>query len=135
MKWIYLLWSVVCLGALALFFAWISSRVTGKIDPTFAWGAIAWFAISVLSPIIILLRLFRIIQTSISFIYILIGTANFVIGILGLYVVIHGAATMMGNTIIVILLLNILIASFIYIDSFIATIPGFRKSEPLMEKK
>jgi hypothetical protein len=47
-----------------------------------------------------------------------------------LYFISHGTATKIDYTIRVILLLNILIACFVYTDSFIKTIPGFRKSKP-----
>jgi hypothetical protein len=128
MKWVNLLWSIVLLGFIILFFARLSSRSTGVISAGFGFAAIAWVAIVVVSPIILLLRIFRVIKYATSFIYILTGTANFAIGLPGLYYVIR-SATQNGYQPAMLLIINVLIGSFIYIDSFIITIPGYRRDK------
>lgn|SRR5260221_13503323 len=128
MKWVNLLWSVVVLGFITLFFARLSTRSTGPISGAVGYAAIVWITILVISPIILLLRIFRAIKNSSFFIYILTGTANFAIGIPGLYFVFHSNVSL-GYTTTFLLLLNILMGSFVYIDTFITTIPGYRTTK------
>jgi hypothetical protein len=49
------------------------------------------------------------------------GTANFTIGILGTYYVMHGAMPQKSRIILAILLLNIAIGCYVGIDAFIKT--------------
>jgi len=128
MKWISLLWSIVLLGALTLLIVYMSSRPSQAIiGPAFGYVLIIWFSICIISPIVIVLRLFRIIRSSSSFIYILTGTASLAIGLLGMYfmVLIEKVASHIGMPIVYIL--NVLIGSYIYTDAFIKPIPGLRK--------
>ena len=128
MKWISLLWSIVLIGLLTLILAHLSSRPSDSIiDPAFGYGLIAWVVVCIVSPIILALRLFRIIRSSSSFIYILTGTASIAIGILGLYFMAPGADYKNKTGILLILLCNVLLGLFVFIDAFIVTIPGFRK--------
>ena len=130
MKWVSLLWSVVLLGFLALFFAYISSRPsTSVLSPILLYVTIFWIAVCIVSPIILTLRLLRIILSPASFIYILTGTANLAIGILGIYYI--APADKVGNNMgtLFILSLNTITGCFVYIDAFIKTIPGIRKGE------
>src|SRR5258708_24882168 len=118
MKWLSLLWSIVLLGFLALFFAYISSRPpTGILSPAFGYVTIFWIAVCIISPIILTLRLLRIMPSPSSFIYILTGTANLAIGVLGIGYI--APADIVQNNIgtLSVLLLNILIGCFIYIDA------------------
>ena len=129
MKWISLLWSIVLLGLLTLILAYLSSRPSDAIiDRAFGYGLTVWIIVCIVSPIILILRLFRIIQSSSSFIYILIGTASIAIGILGLYFIGPGDHFKNKTSILSILSLNVLIGLFIYVDAFVITIPGFRKN-------
>ena len=128
MKWVNLLWSIVLLAFITLFFARLSSHSTGEISAGFGFAAIAWVAIVVVSPIILLLRIFRVIKYATSFIYILTGTANFVIGFSGLYYVFR-STTQNGYQPAMLLITNIIFGSFVYIDSFITPIPGYRKKK------
>jgi len=128
MKWISLLWSIVLMGLLTLL-VYLSSRPSNAtIDPAFGYGLIIWMVICVVSPIILMLRLFRLIRSSSSFIYILTGTASIAIGILGLYLVTPSDQFRNKNSILLILSINVLIGLFIYIDAFVITIPGLRKN-------
>jgi len=130
MKWISLLWSIVVLGLLGLLFAIISSRPSiQSLSSSFVIGYISWMAICCVSPIILLLRLFRIIRSSSSFFYILAGTANIAAGVIGFWYILP-AENLQNNTVILSLfLLNILLGCFIYFDAFIKTIPGFIKDQ------
>lgn len=127
MKWINLLWSIVLLGSLSLILAFLSSRASDTIvGPAFGYALIVWIVICIVSPIILVLRLFRIIRTSSAFIYILAGTASIAIGILGLYFLAPGDYFKNKTSILGILSLNLLIGLFIFIDSFVKTIPALR---------
>jgi len=129
MKWISLLWSIVLIGLLTLILAHLSSRPSDSIiDPAFGYGLIAWVVVCIVSPIILALRLFRIIRSSSSFIYILTGTASIAIGILGLYLIVPDDHFRNKNSILLILSINVLIGLFICIDAFVITIPGLRKN-------
>ena len=128
MKWVNLLWSVVILGFIILFFARISSHYTGPLSPGFAWAAIAEIVIIILSPVILLLRVFRTIKDAGSFGYIFIGTANGVIGITGLYFAARNSAHV-GYLSVILFMLNILIGTFIFTDAFLTTIPGYTKTK------
>ena len=128
MKWISLLWSIVLMGLLTLL-VFLSSRPSNAtIDPAFGYGLINWIVICVVSPIILTLRLFRVIRSPSSFIYILTGTASIAIGILGLCFIVPGDDFKNKTSIVLILSLNVLIGLFVCIDAFIITIPGFRKN-------
>ncbi|OJW54560.1 MAG: hypothetical protein BGO55_25540 [Sphingobacteriales bacterium 50-39] len=128
MKWINLLWSIVLLGLLSLILAYLSSRSSDTIvGPAFGYALIAWIVICIISPIILILRLLRVIRSSSSFIYILTGTASIAIGFLGLYFMGPGDYFRNKLAILVIFSLNLLIGLFIYGDAFVKTIPGLQK--------
>jgi len=134
MKWINLLWSIVLLGLLSLIIAYLSSRSSDTIvGPAFGYALIVWIVVCIISPIILILRLLRIIRSSSSFIYILTGTASIAIGIFGLYFLAPGDYFKNKPVILVILSLNVLIGLFVYVDAFIIKIPGFRKEGKFME--
>jgi hypothetical protein len=128
MKWINLLWSIVLLGLLALILTYLSSRISDvTIGPSFGYGLIVWIIICLVSPIILTLRILRVIVDPSSFVYILTGTANLAIGVLGLYFVYPGGYFRNKQIFILILSVNVLLGLFIYVDAFIRTIPGSRK--------
>ena len=128
MKWLKLLWSVVLLGFWALFLAYLSSRPsTDIINPAFGFIVITWVAICVVTPIILILRLFHVLRSPTSFIYILVGTASLTIGFLGMLYVIPAGKVQNNIGTLIILALNIIIGCFIYIDAFVRTIPGLRQ--------
>jgi len=128
MKWLKLLWSVVLLGFLALLISYVSSYPSaGKITPAFWFSIITWIAICIISPIILILRLLRILPSPTSFIYILTGTASLAIGLLGIYYVAPAGKAQNNIGTCVVLALNIFIGCFIYTDTFIKTIPGLRR--------
>jgi hypothetical protein len=89
----------------------------------------AWIAILVLSPIVLLLRIFRAIKDPGSFGYIFAGTANLAMGITGLYFVAHNSAHV-GFLAVILLILNILIGTVIFTDAFLTAIPGYTKKRP-----
>jgi len=128
MKWISLLWSIVLLGVLTLILTYLSSRPADvTIGPAFRYAIIVWIVVCIISPVIVILRLFRIIRSASSFAYVLTGTASIAIGILGLYFMAPGADYKNKTGILLILLCNVLLGLFVFIDAFIVTIPGFRK--------
>ena len=128
MKWISLLWSIVVLGFLVLLSDIISSRQSIQpLSSAFVIFYLFWSAISFVSPVILLLRLFRIIRSPASFIYILTGTVNIGVGITGLLYILPAENTRNNTTVLALFLLNMLLGSFIAFDAFIKTIPGFRK--------
>ncbi len=127
MKWIKLLWSVVFLGGVALYLAYLSSLASpGKISPAFVFSLFISIAICIVGPIILLLRLLRILRSPTSFIYILSGTASLALGIFGLYFLAPADNLQKNIGTFIILALNIIIGCFIYTDAFVRTIPGLR---------
>lgn len=134
MKWLKLLWSVVLLGFWALFLAYLSSRPsTDIINPAFGFIVITWVAICVITPIILVLRLFRVIRSPTSFIYILVGTASLIVGILGIFFVIPAGKVQNNIGTLIILVLNIILGCFIYTDAFVKTVPGLRREHESTE--
>lgn len=129
MKWVYLLWSVVLLGGLALLFSIVSSNSLGKISPAFELAVITWIVICIVSPVILILRLLRTIRNASSFIYVLMGTANLAIGIIGLSYIIPAKNALTDSIILLVLFLNVLMGAFVYVDIFIKTLPGFTKKQ------
>jgi len=132
MKWVSLLWSIILLGVLTLILTYLSSQPADvTIGPAFGYAVIVWIIVCIISPIVITLRLFRIIKSASSFVYILTGTASIVIGILGLYFMAPGAGYKNKTGILLILLCNVLLGLFVFFDAFIITIPGLRKARNL----
>jgi hypothetical protein len=126
MKWVNLLWSIVLLGLITFFFTWLDSHNTGVISAGFGFAVIAWVVFWIISPIILFLRIFRIIKYATGFIYIFTGTANIAIGLSGLCFILHSTVRKDYPTTIL-LMINVLIGLFIFTDSFIITIPGYRR--------
>ena len=128
MKWLKLLWSVVLLGFWALVLAYLSSRLsTDIINPAFGFIVVTWVTICVVAPIILFLRLLRVLRSSSSFIYILVGTASLTVGLLGMLYVIPAGKVQNNIGTLIVLALNIIIGCFIYIDAFVKIIPGLRQ--------
>ena len=128
MKWISLLWSIVLLGGLALILTYLSSQPADvTIGPALGYAVTVWIVVCIISPIVVILRLFRIIMSGSSFVYILTGTASIAIGVLGIYFIAPSADFKNKNSILLVLLCNVLLGLFIFLDAFIVTIPGFRQ--------
>lgn len=128
MKWISLLWSVVLLGFIALSIGYVSSRPSqGIIGPAFGYALIVWITVSITSPVVVILRIFRIIRSASSFIYILMGTASICLGMLGLCYIVPTPEIKNKIGILSILSLNTLLGCYIYFDAFVTTIPGLRE--------
>jgi hypothetical protein len=128
MKWVYLFWSAVLLTGMALFVVRIAERSAGPLSPVFSFEMIACIASTLITPVVLLLRIFRVIKSPHSFIYIFMGAANLMIGIASLYSALdHDTNVYYGF--IVLAWLNILFGLFIFIDAFVRTIPGYKRSK------
>jgi hypothetical protein len=132
MKWTKLLWSFALIGFLVLLLAVNSSRATDKLGPGFAFFAymiFMWVAISIFGFIILLLRLFRIIEYRDSFLYIVAGTGSVIFGGLGLMAIFISKTR--GNVFpyVAAFDLNILFSAFVFWEAFI------KKKSPRDDKK
>ena len=130
LKWQKLLWSFVAIGAIALFFSWQAYPSTDTLGYGFdlwVFALIASFACAIISPIVILLRLFRIIKNRESFGYIFIGTFNFCVGVYGVFQL-AGMHLQRNNYILfVVFIVSLLCFGFIFTDTFIKERRGVGK--------
>lgn len=125
-----LLWSFVLIGAVTLFVIW---RFYHNQSPL-GYGFDLWvlfimmsFLTLLISPIIVLLRLLRVIKNKESFGYILIGSINFCIGASGLYFEPYTHIQRGYYGLLIMYIVNLLIFVFIFTDTFIKAVPGLRK--------
>jgi hypothetical protein len=126
MKWVNLLWSLVIVASCTLFCIWINPRSAGPLGAGFSFAVLAWAACILISPVVLLMRILRVMENADTFIYIFMGTANLAIGILGVYAEVH-SRTPFDFQVIACLAINLLIGGFAFFDTFIKTIPGYRK--------
>ena len=106
----------------------IAEHSLGPLSPVFGSAVVVWIVCIIISPILLLLRIFRVIKTSDSFIYIFMGTTNLLIGVAGLYNALDHAAKIYYSF-IALAGINVLFGLFIFIDAFIRTIPGYWHSK------
>jgi hypothetical protein len=126
MKWVNLLWSLVIVASCTVFCIWINPRSTGPLGAGFGFAVLAWAACILISPVVLLMRILRVMKKAENFIYIFMGTANLAIGLLGVYAEVH-SQTHFDFQVIACLAINLLFGGFAFVDTFIKTIPGCRK--------
>ena len=125
-KWLKLLYSTVIAGAFTVFFMTRDHSRFTTLDSRFVLFLLAWGITIISSPIILVLRLVRLIPDSGSFMYILTGTINCFIGTYGLFELFRMGYSNDLYQEALLLTANVLVAAFILFDSFVKEIPGFR---------
>jgi hypothetical protein len=131
-KWLRLLYSAIIAGAFAVFFMTRDHSRFTTIDSRFILFLLAWGITIISSPVILVLRLIRLIPDSGSLMYILTGTINCFIGSYGLFELFRMGYSSDLYQEALLLTANVLVAAFILFDSFVKEIPGFplRKRVP-----
>jgi hypothetical protein len=124
MKWVNLLWSFIVIGVIAFLLELLAAHSTSKLAAVAANVFVIWVMISAISPIVLALRLFRVIRTNGSFWYIFIGTANLVLGIAAAIYVLFGKAMPLDYLFALTIGFNLFTATYIFIDVFKKAIPG-----------
>jgi hypothetical protein len=124
-KFLKLLCSAIIAGAFSVFFMTRDHSRYTTLDSRFVLFLLAWGITIISSPIILTLRLIRLIPERGSFLYILTGTVNCFIGGYGLFELFRMGYSSDLYQEALLLTLNLLIAAFILIDSFVREIPGF----------
>jgi hypothetical protein len=128
MKWVNLLWSLVIVASFTIFCIWINPRTTGPLGAGFSFAVLASAACILISPVILLTRITRITKNADGFVYIFMGTANLAIGILGVYAEVR-SRTPFDFQVIACLTINLLFGGFAFVDTFVKTIPGYRRKD------
>ena len=126
-----LLWSFVLITAMTLFFirnSYHSQSDLGSGFDLWVWFMIASFVNIMVSPIVIVLRLLRVIKNQESFGYILTGAINLCVGGYGLFQLIGTTPHRNNYFLFIIYISNLLFFLFIFIDVFIEELPGIRKA-------
>lgn len=131
LKYQKLLWAFVVIVAVVLFFMW--RFYPSKSDLGYGFDLWVLFmicsvAIILISPIVILLRLTRIIKGRESFGYILIGSLNICLGGYGLFELIVSHIQHGFYGLLLMRVANLSFASFIFIDTFVKEIPSLIKT-------
>ena len=126
MKWVNLLWSLVIVASCTLFCIWINPRSTGPLGAGFSFAVLAWAACILISPVVLLMRILRVMKKADNFVYILLGTANLAIGLLGMYAELHSPPKL-DYQVIACITINIIFGCFVFVDTFIMTIPGYQR--------
>jgi len=128
LKYQKLLWSFVIIGAVTLFFVWrlhpSHSDLGYGFDLWVLFMIAVWITI-IASPIVLLLRLLRIIKNRESFGYILTASVNLCVGTYGLWQL--AGSHMKNDFYILVHLGNLLLSLFIFTDTFIKKLPGIRR--------
>lgn len=125
-KWLKLLYSTAIAVALTVFFMTRDHSRFTTLDSRFVLFLLAWGITIIASPIILALRLIRLIPDNGSFMYILTGTINGFIGSYGLFELFKMGYSSDLYQEALLLTANVLVATFILFDSFVKEIPGFR---------
>ena len=130
-KWQKLLWSIVLLGALIVISVWKTSNFPRELGDRFDLFGIfisAWFLTLIVSPVLIIFRLFRIFVGRESFFYIFIGLLNLFFAVIFFYEVISDRVISNDAFQSIAALINLISIIFISLDVFIVEIPGIRKT-------
>src|SRR5882762_7904264 len=94
LKWQKILWAVVLVAAIYVWFSIIIKKSNDEFG-SFPYMIIGWWTAISTGIIAILLRLIKLIKSNESFIYILVGTFNLLIGLLDIYFLTEGSETEM----------------------------------------
>lgn len=125
-KWLKLSGSAIIAGTLTVFFMTRDHSRYTTIDSRFVLFLLAWGITIISSPIILFLRLIRLIPDRASFLYILTGTVNCFIGCYGLLELFRMGYSSDLYQEALLLTANVLMAAFILFDSFVKEVPGLR---------
>jgi len=113
-------------GAFALFFSTRDHSSGTALDSRFILFILAWGITLISSPVILFLRLLRVIPERDSFLYILTGTINCFVGLYGLTELLSLGFSRDVYQEMVLLLFDVLMAAFVFVDAFVREIPGLR---------
>ena len=116
LRWLKILWSLVIIFAITLF-AYLRYTHTYHVINFSIFRYFIWPYAILLSVIVLILRLFKLGISQASFMYILIGTMNFCIGLVGAYIV-AASDSPVGISNHAIFYANLFIAIIIFVDVF-----------------